>query len=309
MDLNKLRGILPVIPTPFTEDGRVDLDGIERVADFCIEAGSAGLVFPGVASEYDFLTVAERLSLLERICRVAAGRVPVICGAGKGDAGQLAENIRQSAALGVVAAMVLVPVKFQNDVEGARAFMGEIIKLAPGVPIILQNAPTPIGAGLSVADVVKLVDAFDAIRFVKEEGLPSGPRITGISERSKGNLIGVIGGGGSRYLIDEMARGAVAAMPAAEITDLHVRMWNAYQGGDVAKARDLYMRTLPLLVIQVIYRMRLTKWVLAKRGLLTNSTVRAPLPEFDEMDVVELNAQLDSLNELFTLARQEPVKS
>lgn len=309
MNLNQLRGILPVLPAPFKNGGGVDLSVMERITEFCIKAGASGLVFPGVASEYDFLTNEERHNLLERICYVTAGRAPVICGAGKGDAQQLAASIRQSASLGVVAAMVLVPARFQSDVAGALAYIGEIIKGAPETAIILQNAPPPIGAGLSVDDVVKLVNAYTSIRFVKEEALPSGARLSAIKAKAKGNLIGVIGGGGSRYLIDEMARGAVAAMPASEITDLHVQMWNAYTNGDTTKARDLYMKTLPLLVIQANYRMRLTKWLLVKRGVMDNTIVRAPLPEFDHMDEIELNIQLDSLKNLFSVARPASTKS
>ena len=97
-------------------------------------------------------------------------------------------------------------------------------------------------------------------------------------------------------------------MPAAEITDLHVRMWNAFQDGDVNQARDLYMRTLPLLIIQLIYRMRLTKHVLTRRGIFTNSIVRAPLPDFDDYDEAELNAQMDSLDELFEVATLKAVE-
>ncbi|MCG8622568.1 MAG: dihydrodipicolinate synthase family protein, partial [Proteobacteria bacterium] len=83
--------------------------------------------------------------------------------------------------------------------------------------------------------------------------------------------------------------------------DIHVRMWNAYKSGDEAGARLLYMRALPLLIIQLLYRMRLTKYVLTKRGVLDNAYVRAPLDEFDSYDEAEINAQLESLSNLFEL--------
>jgi len=67
------------------------------------------------------------------------------------------------------------------------------------------------------------------------------------------------------------------------------------------------MRSLPLLVIQTIYRMRLTKYALTKRGILSNSIVRAPLPEFDAFDEVELCTQLESLSNCFDLAPLTPV--
>lgn len=299
---SKLSGILPVLPTPFKENGEVDLEAMESVAQFCIDAGASALVFPGVASEYDHLSRKERLSLLEVVCRVADGRLPVISGGGKGDAATIGSNILSAKELGATVAMVLIPTQFSGDEEGALNFMLSVIESAPGVDIILQNAPAPIGAGLDSDVLARIVKASPAIRYVKEEALPSGPRISGLKESAPDHLIGVIGGGGARYLIDEMNRGAIAAMPAAEITDIHVDMWNAYQSGNVAKARDLYMRALPLLVIQTIYRMRLTKYILKKRGVCKNSKVRAPLPRFDSYDEAELSTQLESLAGIMKLA-------
>lgn len=306
MNSVKLQGILPVVPTPFDDDGRVDLVTMEKVAQFCVDAGAHGLVFPGVASEFDHLTPEEQQSLLEVICRVANGRVPVICGGGNGGAESIGTFIRGAHDLGVVAAMVLIPNRFAGDTDGALQYIQSIIELASGVDIILQNAPAPIGAGLEPTELSKVIAACPEIRYVKEESLPSGPRITAIKEAAPDHLVGVIGGGGARYLISEMNRGALGAMPAAEITDLHVRMWNAFQSGDEAKARDLYTLTLPLLIIQFLYRMRLTKYVLTRRGIFNNTIVRAPLPGFDAFDDEELSAQLDSLSELFEIA---PLKS
>ncbi len=308
MNINKLQGILPVLPTPFNDAGSIDTEAMGKVAQFCIDAGASGLVFPGVASEYDHLSKDEQSDLLDVVCDVAQGRVPVICGGGKGDPETIAENILSAKSKGVVAAMVLIPNRFAGDEAGALGFMLSVIEKSPGIDIILQNAPAPVGAGLDSDALKRIVNATTAIRYVKEEALPSGPRISALLNEAPEHLLGVIGGGGARYLIDEMNRGAIGAMPAAEITDLHVRMWNAFQDGDVNQARDLYMRTLPLLIIQLIYRMRLTKHVLTRRGIFTNSIVRAPLPDFDDYDEAELNAQMDSLDELFEVATLKAVE-
>ena len=44
MNLSKLKGVLPVLPTPFDEEGKVDISAMEKVTLFCIEAGANGLV-------------------------------------------------------------------------------------------------------------------------------------------------------------------------------------------------------------------------------------------------------------------------
>ncbi len=302
MSSPKLQGILPVLPTPFGEDGKVDGPAMERVAQFCLDAGANGLVFPGVASEYEHISREEQYSLLGTVCRVAGDRVPIICGGGNGSPEEIGSKIMKAHDLGVAAAMVLIPPMFEKDAEGALRFIKSVIENTQGVEIILQNAPVPVGAGLTAADLVRIVEASPAIHYVKEEALPSGPRITALRRSAPDHLTGVIGGGGARYMIDEMNRGAIAAMPAAEITDIHVRMWNAYKTGDESDARLLYMRALPLLIIQLLYRMRLTKYVLTKRGIFNNANVRAPLDEFDSYDEAEIKAQLESLSNLFEIA-------
>ncbi len=298
----KLEGILPVLPTPYLADGNVDLDTMESVAQFCVDAGASALVFPGVASEFNFLSSDERMALMRVVCGVAKGRMPVVCSGGAGEAKTIGADILKSQQLGAEAAMVLIPKQFQGDGDGAVRFILSVIENAPGVDIVLQNAPNPVGAGLDASALMRIVEATDAIRYVKEETLPSGPRITELRDSAPEHLCGVIGGGGARYVIDEMNRGAVAAMPASEITDIHVEMWNAYQRGNEDKARELYRESLPLLIIQLIYRMRLTKTVLTKRGIFTNSIVRAPLPEFDTYDEAELEAQLNRLSRYLKIA-------
>ena len=55
------------------------------------------------------------------------------------------------------------------------------------------------------------------------------------------------------------------------------------------------MRTLPLLVLQAVYRMRLTKYVLAKRGVIEHQIVRAPTPEMDDMAKADIDGNLAEL--------------
>ena len=159
----------------------------------------------------------------------------------------------------------------------------------------MQNAPTPTGAGLAAKAIIEIAASVPAITYIKEETLPSGPAITALRAAAIPNVQGVFGGGGARYIIDELDRGACGAMPAVELTDLHVALWSAYASGDRAQARRLYRLSLPLLVAQAIYRMRLTKLVLAQRGIADARHVRASLPEMDaftERDVATMLGDL-----------------
>lgn len=296
-----LNGILPVLPTPFRADGGVDLDAMERIVDFALVCGADGLVFPGFASEVDELTADERATLLRTIVARVAGRVPVVAGASAPSAAEAIGHARDAVAAGVTTVMIQAPKSVGIGAEAVGAFYRAIADAVPEISIVLQNAPAPRGSDLDAATIHAIVAGNPAITYVKEETLPSGPPISAILKDKPAHLKGVIGGGGARYIIDEYSRGACAAMPAVEITDVHAALDRAFRAGDVGKARELYMRTLPLLVIQANYRMRFTKHVLSRRGIMDNDVVRAKLLTFDAHDVAEIDAWLDLASDLMTV--------
>ncbi|RDI51370.1 dihydrodipicolinate synthase family protein [Microvirga subterranea] len=295
-----LQGIFPVLPTPFSTTGGVDPDAIDRIVDFALAAGVDGVVFPGFASEVDDLRADERASLLRRVVERVAGRVPVVAGASAPSAEEAIAHAREALAAGVRFTMIQAPKSVGVDAAAVAAFYRAIAAAVPEIEIVLQNAPAPRGSDLKPDVILAIVKDNPAVTYVKEETLPAGPAITAILKERPAHLKGVIGGGGARYIIDEYRRGACGAMPAVEIADVHVAFDRAFRSGDIAKARDLYMRTLPLLVIQANFRMAFTKYVLTRRGILSSRIARAKLPPMDDMDLSEIDAWLKLASPLLT---------
>ena len=77
-----LKGILPAIPTCFTIDNQIDMEAQKKVIQFVIAAGAHGIVFPGLASEYNYLTSFERLELIKLLVAEVDGRLPIVAGIG-----------------------------------------------------------------------------------------------------------------------------------------------------------------------------------------------------------------------------------
>lgn len=298
-----LRGILPVLPTPFDHTGAIDAAGMQRIVDFALESGVAGVVYPGFASEIDDLTADERTRLLRIVVERVAGRVPVVAGASAGRLEDVITHAREAAALGVGTVMVQAPKSLGTDGGAVAGFYRAVAAAVPNLAIVLQNAPAPRGSDLDPVTIVAIARDNPAIRYVKEETLPSGGAISAILAGKPDHVAGVLGGGGARYVVDEYVRGACGAMPAVELADLHVAFDAAFRTGDVKRAREIYARTLPLLVIQAIYRMRLTKEVLVRRGVIDHATVRAKLPEFDDYDRREIDAWLEAIADLLAVRR------
>lgn len=290
-----LKGILPVLPTPFLADGGIDEAGMKRLVVFALDKGVDGVVFPGFASEVEALNAAERATLLKIVVDAVAGRVPVVAGASAADWREVVEHGRAASALGIRHLMVQPPKSVGTDAPALIEFLGRIVEALPEVEIILQNAPAPRGSDLSPQAIVEIVCALPQVTYVKEETLPAGPAISHIIAHAPSTLKGVIGGGGARYILDEYARGATAAMPALEIAEEHVAIDRALVAGRQEEARRIYVRTLPLLVLQAVYRMRLTKYVLARRGVIEGVGVRAPTPELDAAAIADIDANLVEL--------------
>jgi dihydrodipicolinate synthase/N-acetylneuraminate lyase len=298
--MTMLSGVLPILPTIFTASGAIDEKGTRRVVEYIIGAGARGIVFPGLASEYETLTREERLQMTDLIGEWVNRRVPFIVGASAAATDDALAFAAAGARAGAVAAMILTPKSFATDAAGMRNFYRDV-HAGSGIDIMLQNAPAPMGIGLSLEKVAELARAVDGIRYVKEEAPPSGQRITQLTELAGDSLRAVFGGAGARYVIDELARGAQGTMPACEITELHVAMVDRFHGNDEAGARDLFERTLPLLNMQAIFRWHLTKEVLRRRGLIESTFVRAPGPHMDRHDRAELAALLARLADLLPL--------
>jgi 4-hydroxy-tetrahydrodipicolinate synthase len=295
--MSELSGVLPIVPTIFTATGAIDEVGMRRVVEYIVGAGAAGVVFPGLASEYDMLSRDERLHMTQRIGEWIGGRVPFVVGASARDTKDAVDYTAAGGAAGAAAAMILTPHAFADDL-GAMTNFYRAAHDQSGVAIMVQNAPPPMGIGMPLERVAELARAVDGIRYVKEEAQPSGQRITRLAELAGDSIEAVFGGAGARHVIDELARGAEGTMPACEITELHVAMLGSYRAGDEARARDLFERTLPLLNMQAVFRWRLTKAVLIRRGVIDCDYTRAPGPELDRYDRAELDALLTRISDL-----------
>jgi 4-hydroxy-tetrahydrodipicolinate synthase len=282
-----LEGTFPVLPTPFTTVGELDVNSFEQVIDYALSCGVDGIVFPGLASEYEQLTQAERLSMCAMVGARVNGQVPFVVGASAAIPELAIEYSVAGALAGASCAMVMAPNKFADDLEGMIAFFNTVAD-SVDIPIMLQNAPKPMGAGLPIEQVREILLAVPKIRYVKEETIPCGQRIEQLLADRPENLIGVFGGAGGRYIIDELNRGSLGTFPAIELTELHVQLVKAHRAGAVDLARELFASMLPILNMQAVYRCSLTKEVLRRRGIVATNSVRAPGPVMDDADYKEL---------------------
>src|SRR3954470_17949069 len=105
----RYRGLFPVVPTPFTQDGRLDLPSQKRCVDFMIDAGSNGLCILANFSEQFLLSDDERETLTRTVLEHVAGRVPVIVTTTHFSSQVCAERSRRAQDQGAAMVMVMPP--------------------------------------------------------------------------------------------------------------------------------------------------------------------------------------------------------
>lgn len=301
MSQSTIAGVCPVLPTVFDDAGGLDHAGLAAVVEYVVASGAEGTVFPGLASEYDMLALDEREALIATVGEAVDGRIGFIVGASSDSVADSVRLAQAGARAGASAAMVMTPRTLGGDLAAIGAFYEELGRSA-GVPILLQNAPAPMGLGLTPEQVVAVAASTDAIRWVKEETMPCGQRISALRAAAQAggavpHLAGVFGGAGGRYLVDELHRGAIGSMPAAETPEVHVALMAAHRRGDEATVRGLYEALLPILMVQAVFRWRLTKEVLVRRGVIASAHTRAAGPAFDAEDLKELDVILARLED------------
>lgn len=297
-----LRGVFPVLSTPFHPNGSCDPQGLRALVAYLARAKANGAVFPAIASEFATLTYEERSDMVDvALAEARRQSLPMIVGISADSPAISASLAQQAASGGAAALMLMAPRSAGTGVDEVATFFKASVEGAGGLPIVMQNAPPPLGSSLPVESVREVVAAVPAIRYVKEENVPCGQRITAIIKARVPHLLGVMGGAGGRFVLDEYARGACGSMPACEAVEVHVAIWDAVQAGDAKRARMLFTRVLPLLNMGGVFRQSAVKHVLARRGLIACPYFRDTNPPLDAYDREELDAIVSDIEDLLTV--------
>jgi dihydrodipicolinate synthase/N-acetylneuraminate lyase len=288
-----IRGVVPILVTPFDERGRIDEDSLRSLIDFNIGAGVHGL---GVAlgSEIFKFNEAERDLLTRAVVKHVNGRVPVVINTGASGTDLALQYSRAAEAAGADALMVIPP--FFMPASGAEiAHYYRTIDAGVGIPIILQDIPqAPIPPGLAL----RLADECRNVKYVKVETLPITTKVAEMSAAAGQRLV-IFGGAGGSYFIEEMRRGAQGTMPFCSQPAAFVETWNRFQAGDEKGARQVFDAA-----IMAVNRLgaqggdlfyHLHKQLLVKLGVIRHAYVRSPTITIDPVSQREIDELLEQL--------------
>ncbi len=294
------RGIFTIPPTPFRQDGAIDIPSFRRLIDFCIDCGAHGLVYPVNASEFSALSDAERFTMTEVLLEQNAGRLPTVIGV-TGVSQQVAVPFARHARDHGADAVIAMPpyVKAGRWLEELIFAYYEAIAAAAQLPVFIQNYLPPIGQDMSADFLLRLCREIEQVEYIKEETLPTTTMHSELIAGDDGSLKGIFGGAGGRYLIEEYRRGTAGQMPGCHLTDVLVSLWEALESGEEERALQIYKELAPLF----FFEHQLPgcyKEVLYRRGVIDCALKRNGKMPLDEIASRYLDELLERLSPLMT---------
>jgi 4-hydroxy-tetrahydrodipicolinate synthase len=238
-------GVGTALITPFTRSGALDDAGVKRLARRQIDAGVHFLVPCGTTGEVPTLTDDERRRVVELVVEEAAGRVPVLAGAGGYNTQEVAHAAKAMAKAGAQGLLSVTPYYNKPTPEGLYQHFKVVADATP-LPIVLYNVPGRTGCNIDAATCARLATI---------------PTIVGVKEAS-GNVQQMaevcravpsdflVLSGDDALTLPLMAIGGrgIISVASNEIPAEMSQMVEAAERGDFAAARQIHTRLLPLLL-------------------------------------------------------------
>lgn len=272
--MTALRGIYPIVPTPFDERGAVDAESIVSLARFMADRGVAGLAILGVMGEAPKLSGAERREVIRAFREGLPKERQLVVGVSGTGTDLVIQSAREAAELGADALLV-GPVPVQND-DVLFEFYRRVDE-AVDLPIVLHDYPESTKILLSPQLIAQMYKELRNVRYIKLEDPPTGNKMGRLRELGADGL-GVFGALGGMYAFEELDRGALGIMTGFAYPELLVELQKRMDAGDRAGAAALFYDMVPLVrfEFQPGIGVALRKEILKRRGAIRHSTIRHP---------------------------------
>ena len=282
------KGSIPALVTPF-RDGAVDLDALHALVDWHVAEGSHGLVPVGTTGESPTLSHEEHEQVIEEVVRAAAGRLPVIAGAGSNNTTEAVRFMQHAERVGADAALVVTPYYNKPTQAGMIAHFRALHDCC-SLPIIIYNIPGRSAVDMSPATMGELArlpriigvkDATADLARVPLQRLACGPEFLQLSgEDGTALAFNAHGGRGCISVTANVAPKLCAAFQEATLA------------GDYATALDYQDRLMPLhRAIFLEPGLAGAKYGLSRLGRCRNE-VRLPLLPVTERVAGEIDAAM-----------------
>jgi dihydrodipicolinate synthase/N-acetylneuraminate lyase len=280
MSTAALCGVIPMLPTPFDDSGRIQWDDFAPIISCQLESNVHGIAALGLGGEASRLSIEERLEVADTVLNSVPRGTRVLIGVSADETASACTLARHAAQRGATAVMVAPPRISTLSRQALLDHYLAVCDAAASIEVMVQDAPAFIDVSLGAAFVAELATGRTNIRYAKSEAFPAAERtadlVTLLGER-----VGVFGGACGLHYLDVLDAGAVGMIPGCEAPAEFVGIYNAYTAGRREEAARRFARLQPLLVFEAqtldIF-IASSKAILKSRGIIRSDSLRAPNP-------------------------------
>lgn len=274
-----LTGILPVAPTPFHDDGRVDEEGMRRILDCMIDQGSDAICILANYSEQFVLSDEERAVLTRLSLEHVGGRVPVIVTTSHFSTNIAVARAREAEAQGASMLMMMPPYHgtgLKADDEAIMEHFGAVSD-AISIPIMVQDAPLS-GVNLPVPLLARMAREIEQVSYFKIECPFAADKLAALIEAAGEHVVGPFDGEEAVTLLADLDAGCTGTMTSGMFPDKIKPIVTSYLAGNKAAALEHWQACLPLINHENRQcGLRACKTIFKEGGVIGSDYVRHPL--------------------------------
>jgi 4-hydroxy-tetrahydrodipicolinate synthase len=246
MNTDFIRGIIPPIVTPITDDEKIDEGALRNHIDFMIDNGISGILAFGSNGEFYMLEEEEMEVILKIIINQVKGRVPVYMGVGAVRTSKCIRLAAMGVRLGVRAVSLLQPMFIKPTEDELETHLRSIARSIPDHPALLYNNPGRTGYGMSQNMVERLAHGEKNIAGIKDS---SGDMTQTLEFIRRNRDVGFkVLNGKDTLIYSGLSAGAAGAVcsTANYVPKLVCSIYEKYVSGDLAGSLEDQFRLNPL---------------------------------------------------------------
>ena len=271
-------GSIPALITPF-KDGVIDVKSLQNLVEWHIQQGSSGLVAVGTTGESPTLSHEEHRTVVEVVVKQAAGKIPIIAGAGSNNTSESVDLIQFASKIGADGALVVTPYYNKPNQRGLYTHY-KILHDCSDIPIIIYNIP-----GRSVIDMtvetMRELSKLDRIVGVKDATGDVG-RVSDTRAACGENFVQLCGNDDIALGFNAHGGKGCISVIANIAPKLSAEFQSAMMDGDFKRALELQDKLLPLHRAAFLEPNPCpTKFALDVLGKCT-AEIRSPLVEIED---------------------------
>lgn len=236
--------VLTAMVTPFGPEGGVDYSVAEQLAVHLADHGTDTVVVCGTTGESPTLTWDEEYELFQVVKQAVAGKAKVMAGTGSNSTREAISATEKAAHLGLDGSLQVVPYYNKPPQEGLYEHFRAIATAVPQMPLMLYNVPGRTGQNLLPETVLRLAEVENIVAIKEASG-----SLDQVSQICRSTREGFwVYSGDDSLTLPMISVGACGVVSVAShlVGGIIQQMIQAYEVGQVATARELHLKLLPL---------------------------------------------------------------